>query len=96
LPDAERLCDQLVILKLGDLVYQGTTENFVSRADQGSSVTFKKGGSLQTITASSTAEAQKIIDAERKSGAEIIEVRPLRLTLEEAFMRVAFDKERKT
>ncbi len=95
LPDAERLCDRLVILKLGELIYEGTTENFISRADQGSSITFKKNGALQTITAPSLTEAQTIIDTERKAGAEIIEVRPLRLTLEEAFMRIAFDKERK-
>jgi ABC-2 type transport system ATP-binding protein len=94
LPDAERLCDRLVILKLGELIYEGTTDNFLSRAEQGSSLTVRKNGQLITSTVKTLSEAQQLIDLERKAGHEIVEVRPLRFTLEEAFMRIAFDKDR--
>ncbi len=93
LPDAELLCDRLVILKLGDLIYEGTTEKFLDRAESGVSIVVRRPGDEPEVrTAPDHAAAQAVIDEARKSGREIVEVRTQRLSLEEAFVRVAFDK----
>ena len=94
LPDAERLCERLVILKLGELVYEGTTNNFLSRAERGYVVVIRSSnGTLENVTVKDLAAAQVAIDNARKSGNEVMEIRSLRLSLEEAFMEVAFNRE---
>jgi ABC-2 type transport system ATP-binding protein len=93
LPDAELLCDRLVILKLGQLIYQGTTDAFLNQAESGVSIVARKpGGITETRTVPDHAAAQAAIDEIRRSGKEIMEVKTERLSLEEAFVRVAFDK----
>jgi len=93
LPDAERLCNQLVILKLGELVYQGATEDFLKRADEGYMVRTQKAGSeLPVETVQTVSDLQKKIDELRRAGVNILEIAPQRVTLEEAFVKIAFDK----
>lgn len=93
LPDAEKLCQHLVILKLGELVYEGSTEQFLSRAERGYSVTSRlANGKTETQTFADLASSQAGIDSLRRSGREILEVKSLRISLEEAFMEVAFNK----
>lgn len=97
LPDAELLCDRLVILKLGNLIYQGTTDQFLSQADSGVSIASRMpGGKPEIQVVGDFASAQLAIDQLRKSGREIVEVKTQRLSLEEAFVRVAFDKKEAT
>jgi ABC-2 type transport system ATP-binding protein len=91
LPDAETLCDRLVILKQGDLVYQGATKDLLGRVENGYRIQSAKDGQLETKTIATAEELQKVIDQERARHASIIEIHPLRLSLEEAFVRIAMN-----
>ena len=91
LPDAETLCDRLVILKQGDLVYQGTTKNLLGKVENGFRLQVSKDGKIETKTIATSEELQKAIDLERGRHATILEVTPLRLSLEEAFVKIAMN-----
>lgn len=95
LPDAEKLCDRLVILKLGNLLYEGTTSGFLDRTESGVSISFRAagGGTIETTQVANPAAAQVAIDEIRRRGDEILEVKTHRLSLEDAFIRVAFDRD---
>lgn len=92
LPDAEQLCKNLVILKQGTLVYSGSTQNLLGQVEKGFRLVSAKSDVLTTQDYASPAELQLAIDQIRKTGGEIREVRALRLTLEEAFAQIGFDK----
>ncbi len=92
LPDAEQLCKNLVILKQGTLVYSGSTQNLLGQVEKGFRLVSAKSDVLTTQDYASPAELQIAIDQIRKVGGEIREVRALRLTLEEAFAQIGFDK----
>lgn len=89
LPDAERLCERLVVLKHGELVFTGPMNEILSRFDAGFNLTTRKQGQVNTETLATSQELQKAIDSCRSAQAEVIEVRPNRLTLEEVFVRIA-------
>lgn len=91
LPDAEQLCERLVILKKGDLVYEGTTKNLIGQVERGFHVQWAEAGKLSFEEVKTGEELQKLIDTLRSRRCEIKEVRPLRLGLEEAFVKIAFD-----
>jgi len=89
LPDAEQLCERLVVLKHGELVFTGPMEEILSRFEAGYNLTSSKNGQLSVDSLATLQELQKTIDARRAERAEILEIRPNRLTLEEAFVRIA-------
>lgn len=91
LPDAEQLCERLVILKQGNLVFQGATKDLLGQAVKGWSVTHATAGQLVSETLESEVELQKRIDTLRAEKRNILEVKAVRLTLEEVFVRIAFD-----
>lgn len=91
LPDAEELCDRLVILKQGDLVFQGPTKDLLGRVDARYHVTLAKDGKIETEEAANITDLQVLIDRKRTERFEILEIKPSRLTLEEAFKKIAFD-----
>jgi ABC-2 type transport system ATP-binding protein len=104
LPDAERLCERLVILKQGNLVFEGRTTELLGRVDSGYAVSYLESGKLLTESVpagdhavatspgpSPTEKLQVLIDRLRLSGAVITEIKQKRLTLEEAFVKIAFD-----
>lgn len=95
LPDAEKICDRLVILKLGQLVYQGATEDLLNRVGSGYTVSWRNSGRIEQLQTANLAEAQGIIDDVRRRGCEVIEVKGQRLSLEEAFVQIGFDREAK-
>lgn len=88
LPDAEELCERLVILKKGDLVFQGATLDFLGRTEGGYRFSSVKDGHLESEVCATLEELQRRIDAKRAEHASILEVEPNRLTLEEAFARL--------
>lgn len=92
LPDAERLCDRLVILKKGELVYQGPTMEFLGKTGSGYQLVTAKDGNVQTEACSSLEELNRRIDEKRAQRVTILEVRPNRLTLEEAFVRIGMER----
>jgi len=92
LPDAEQSCDHLVILKLGELIYQGPTETLLSQTSSQFEIVWQEDASLKSELVRSAQDLQKRIDELRKKSLTIIEVKPTRLTLEEAFVKIAFDR----
>ena len=92
LPDAEQSCDRLVILKLGELVYQGTTEDLLGKASSGTEISWKEESGLKKEIIQTSVDLQKRIDFLRGKALTIVEVKPVRLTLEEAFVKIAFDQ----
>jgi ABC-2 type transport system ATP-binding protein len=91
LPDAEQLCERLVILKLGELVFEGLTRDLLGQVEKGYELVAGREGKIETMNAASSEELQALIDRKRAEKASILEVRPLRLTLEEAFVRIAMN-----
>lgn len=96
LPDAETLCKEIVVLKLGNLVYQGPTVNLLNQVDNGYDISFLRESNPVTESVATVIELQKTIDRLRSARLEITEIRPKRATLEDAFMKIAFDKEAKS
>ncbi len=92
LPDAEKICDRLVILKLGELVYEGKTEDLLTQVEAGYQISWRRNGEVKQSQATNLATAQAAIDEIRRERGEVIDVRSQRLSLEEAFMRIGFDK----
>jgi ABC-2 type transport system ATP-binding protein len=93
LPDAETLCDRLIILKQGRLVYEGQTGSLLQAVQSGNLIFYKPTGQLspQTLVVPSHEDLQLAIDKLRGQSHQILEIRPDRLSLEEAFMKIAFD-----
>ncbi len=91
LPDAEQLCQDLVIYKQGEMIYNGTTQSLLGQAGKGFRVTYYQDGKLHEADAGTQGELQVLIDQTRQRRGEIREVRPLRLSLEEVFMNIGFD-----
>lgn len=94
LPDAETICERLVVLKLGELVYQGPMENLLRQANPRVAVGWSRAGQTGVEIAHDQAGAQAEIDRLRREGAEVTSVQAERLTLEEAFVRIGFDGKR--
>lgn len=91
LSDAEQLCERLVILKQGQLVFQGPTRELLGKVERGFRIEWTSNGVTQVRELATQEELQKMIDSIRSEKGQIHEIRPLRLTLEEAFMSIAFD-----
>lgn len=87
--DAERLCANLVILRDGRVIYEGETEKLLLSMGHQSSITYLASGEKKSVSAPSLDEAQVLIDGLRKDGATIFEVRQDRVSLEEAFVKIA-------
>lgn len=88
LPDAEQLCQDLVIYKQGEMIYNGSTQKLLSQAESGFRITYDKN---QILDVKTSGELQQKIDELRKRNAEIREIRPQRLSLEEIFIKMGFD-----
>ena len=86
LHDMELLCDRLVILRDGVTHFQGSTKNYLDRLKQGYKLTYQVTNQNRTETVFELVAVQKMIDKLRSEGAEILEVRAVRPTLEEAFV----------
>ncbi|MCB0362469.1 MAG: hypothetical protein KDD35_07095, partial [Bdellovibrionales bacterium] len=95
LMDAERLCDNLVIIRSGELAYQGKTEALIESIESLATITYLTKGNKESISVKGIEEVQKHIDELRRHRAEILEVRQDRISLEEAFVRIALRGEPK-
>ena len=90
LNDAESLCHNLVILKHGEVAYTGPTNALLESLHTGYRITYSDSKSLGygTSTVATIADLQKSIDELRKTRSEILEVRQMRPTLEDAFAKI--------
>lgn len=92
LPDAEQICSDLVILKKGELIYNGSTELLLNQTQSQFEITWFQNSKAQSEVVPTEDLLQKKIDQLRTQKANISEIKPIRLTLEEAFVKMAFDK----
>jgi ABC-2 type transport system ATP-binding protein len=96
LNDAEKICDHLVVLKEGQVLFNGPTSSFVMQMDSQFVVFYVDPRAPQDIRQMSVAreQLQECIDKLRTQKQDIIEIRKSQISLEQAFMRAAFGKER--
>ncbi len=91
LPDAEQSCDRLIILKLGELVFQGPTETLLRQTSSQFELLWSENAQIKRAVVQSNRDLQNKIDELRHKAFDILKVKPSRLTLEEAFVKIAFD-----
>jgi ABC-2 type transport system ATP-binding protein len=89
LHDAEKLCDQLVILKDGVVAFEGQTLDLLKVVQQGVEIQSQRDGEEVTETVSDLSQAQKRIDDIRRQGGDILSVQMQQKSLEEAFVDIA-------
>jgi ABC-2 type transport system ATP-binding protein len=89
LHDTERLCQRLVVLKDGISIYEGTTEALLERGGMKTEITFLATGEQKSQIVGSQDELQLQLKQLIQNGAQIIEVKRTRLTLEETFVNMA-------
>jgi ABC-2 type transport system ATP-binding protein len=89
LNDAERLCEDLVVLKNGQVIYQGRMDKMLENVSAKTEVVFDQSGRRQTQTLESLPATQNFIDKIRREGGNILSVHTQRMTLEEAFIKIA-------
>lgn len=91
LHDAEKLCDNLVIMKLGDVIYQGSTGNLLSKVEFSHEIVFENTqGEIHRKEIKTIEQTQSELDSLRNQNFKIIEVKNKRMSLEEAFVNIAF------
>lgn len=94
LSDAESLCERLVVLKKGVLVYEGRTDSLMSQVDSTYQISYRAaglGGVIEEKRVQTIEDVQREIDALRLAGKEIREVSASKVSLEEIFIKMAFD-----
>ncbi len=89
LDDVQKLCDELVILKKGSTLFQGSKIDFMNQFKAKYAITYTDGGKMFTDEMDSLNSLNKKIDQLRTSSCQIVEVRT-KNTLEEAY--VVFQK----
>lgn len=88
LNDAEKLCEDLVIIKGGRVAYQGSTIGLLGKMHNEISITYSKEGELITEAVTDIALVQNKIDELRSQKLEIMEIVQDMASLEEAFVKV--------
>lgn len=90
LNDAEKICDKVIILKDGLVAFEGKTSDLLDSVTQSIEISWTDQGEKKLEKVPSLSGAQSRIDQIRKGHGEILEVRQVRLSLEEAFVKIAF------
>ena len=89
LNDAEKICNRVVILKKGAMIYEGETNDLIRRAAQGYVISWSTEAGVKTQLVANETELQNQIDHLRKSKNTIVEIRLNQKTLEEIFVEMA-------
>jgi ABC-2 type transport system ATP-binding protein len=88
LHDAEALCHDLVIIRHGELAYNGSTQTLLQSLQSGFRLTYVDNAKPVTEVFLSDRELQQGIDKVRARRCEVVEVRAERPSLEAAFARI--------
>ena len=94
LHDMERLCDRLVVIKGGSLIFEGQTEELLDRGGVQFGVSYLKSGTKTEARVATQEESQVLLKRLVAEGAVILEVRRLRASLEEIFVAMALQGRR--
>lgn len=89
LHDTERLCERLIVIKGGKSIYEGTTEALLDRGGVEFEITYTDKGTRLQKRVPTQEELQPLLKQLMANGASIVEVRRLRSSLEEIFVRMA-------
>jgi ABC-2 type transport system ATP-binding protein len=94
LGDVERLCSHLVIIKEGRVVFQGSMDQLMQKASSGFTVRWKKSQQDLEMHEQNFADlnaANAFVTQLVSSKALVQELRPIRPTLEEVFVKLALN-----
>lgn len=87
LQDMEELCNRLVIIDQGSIIYEGSLMDLGSQREEEFSLSWRSQDSKEIITQNiSLKELQNKIDQLRTENSEIIKVMQKKISLEEAFI----------
>lgn len=89
LHDTERLCERLVVIRDGKSIYEGDTETLLARSGQEYEILYLVNGTKAMQKIPTLDELQPILKKLVNEGATVLEVRCLRASLEEVFVRMA-------
>jgi ABC-2 type transport system ATP-binding protein len=89
LHDMERLCERLVVLKDGTCIFEGQTDALLDKSGVALEISYLENGSKKTLTAKSQEDLQIQVKQLMNQGALILEVRRMRASLEEIFVKMA-------
>jgi ABC-2 type transport system ATP-binding protein len=95
LHDTERLCERLVVLKDGVSIYEGGTEELLDKSGLYFEVSFLAGGHRRELRVQTQEALQPELKKLMQDGATIVEVRRMRSSLEEIFVKMALKGGRK-
>lgn len=84
--DAEKFCDRVVMMKDGRTEFEGDLESLFNQTQKGFRLTLIKGGKPQSRILNTEAELQRDIANSIKDGEQVVEVAPVRMSLEEIFV----------
>ena len=94
LHDAELICKDLVILKSGQVIYEGSTQNLLKGVVKNVEIVYEKNGVRQNFTCEKGGVLQEKIDELRKEGFDILSVKAEKASLEKAFISMALRGEK--
>ena len=89
LHDTERLCERLVVMKDGVSIYEGLTESLLEQSGLELEIFYLAGGEKKSFKSAAQDKMQVELKRLVNEGATILEVRRLRLSLEEVFVKMA-------
>ncbi|MGE4133248.1 MAG: ABC transporter ATP-binding protein [Bdellovibrionales bacterium] len=95
LHDMERLCENLVVIKDGFTIFEGTTETLMEKSSLEFEISFLDQGHKKVERVGTQEQAQDRLVTLVKEGAVVLEMRRIRATLEEVFVRMALKGGRK-
>ncbi len=87
--DTEKLCENLVILKDGVVIFEGKTEQLISKMNSQLKITYQKAGAKNIEMVKAGAELTIKLSALLKEKFEILSVEPELISLEQAFISMA-------
>lgn len=90
LPDVERLCENLVILKEGRISFEGSMEGFLNQIPQKICVDYMALGEKSTIEFRSQEELDQFLSESKGNGVQVLEIDRKR-NLEDAFMQFGME-----
>ncbi|MCB0393396.1 MAG: ABC transporter ATP-binding protein [Bdellovibrionales bacterium] len=89
LHDVEVLCENLVILKDGGVAFQGKTNEFLGGLVSGFELVIRKAEVVEVRRLIDIQSAQSALHSSMKDGYSIESLKPIRPSLEEAFVRLS-------
>jgi ABC-type multidrug transport system ATPase subunit len=85
LPDVESLCDRVIMIDKGHLVFESSIEDLLDKETKGFELRLQ--GDAHAKAVGSLDELQRAIDEARREKRAVEHVRALRPTLEEIFLK---------